>query len=122
MSKEIDQLIKMEEAILGVKTTKSTDLLQILKKVNNTKGGMIINLPWNGELHGEYKEYIQVIAVKVTKENLYFLNPIKSRKIKHSFAQEYGIENSEPDGTDRISIKDLVAIHKRNHIIGIIES
>lgn len=118
--------MSLSNAIFNKKYTEINDLKEILKTIAKSNDGIILRLPWKDEVNGVYSESIEVLAIKVTKEKLYFINPLKvNRKEltieKSKVTKKDKLHFQEQDGKDSISLVELFKLSKTNNITAIVE-
>jgi len=124
MSELIERTQKLIEGMSGVQTRISSDIKEILKAVAINPAGVPLEISWDAEdNNGDYQKSIVVTAVKVTKEKVYFINPIKVVsqpciiEEKHKKGPARRIEK---DGLESMELSYLLQLSKKSPIYGII--
>jgi hypothetical protein len=123
VSEVIEKAKQISDEMLGTTSRISSDLKEIIISIHRNKTGVIIELPWECEVNGKYEKSITVLATKVTKENIYFINPVKvslrpcyiKAEDKKGFPRRI-----EENGLESIAIIDLLKTSKSSPIYGII--
>lgn len=104
---------------LDIKTEQTSDIKKILKYISkNEDKNIIINLPFDNYINGEFYEYIPVIVQKITKEKLYF---VKTFKTTYFDITEEGATKSVSQ-EDSIDIKELIELSKKKPVIAFLEN
>lgn len=105
--------------VLDIKTEQTSDIRKILKYIaKNQDKNIIINLPFDNYINGEFYEYIPVVVQKLTKEKLYF---VKTFKTTYFDINEDGAKKSVSQ-EDSIDIKELIELSKKKPVIAFLEN
>ena len=113
----------MSDAVNGGSSKISSDLKEILKEAAIHKDGIIVELPFDAEINGEYMEAVTVVVTKVTRERVYFINPAKvsSTPVIITEKDKKGLPRRiETDGYESMEITELLKLSKKNPVLGII--
>jgi hypothetical protein len=118
MSNIINDVDKLLGA-LDIKTEKTYDIEKILNYLSkNQDKHIIINLPFDNYINGEFYEYLPVIVQRITKEKLYF---VKTFKTTYFEINKEGL-NKTVSQEDSIDIKDLIELSSKKPIIAFLEN
>ena len=123
MSKIIEQAKEVSDLVNVGKSHISSNLKELLIALTNNANGVIIELPWNCEIEGKFTPFITVLLVKLTKERVYFINPIKISELPCEIKAEdrKGFPRRiEKDGIESFLIVDLLKANRTKPISGII--
>lgn len=123
MSKTIEDAKAISDSFNNDTSHITSDLKEIIKSISKSTNGVIMEIPWNAEADGKYMDFITVLAVKATKERLYFINPVKVSlkpcEIKES--DKKGIPRRvEKDGLESVLLVDIIKYYRMNKISAVI--
>jgi hypothetical protein len=123
MSILIEEVKKTNDLLNGGNSRISSNLKEIIIFLSKNKKGVFLELPWNTEVNGKYSDSLIVLAYKVTKENLYYVNPDEKAASPHAITEE---DKKGPprqiyrNGIETIKMEDLVRLKKIRPIYGLI--
>ncbi len=123
MSKVIELAKFASDAINGSESFITDDLKTIFKTINKNIDGVIIELPWDIDVNGEYQKSITIVATKVDQERIYFINPVKvsdTPTIITENDQKGPPRIIEVNGYESMLISDLEKISKVTPVLGLI--
>ncbi|MBC7472864.1 MAG: hypothetical protein H7263_01135 [Candidatus Sericytochromatia bacterium] len=116
MPELIENAKLISEAAYNKKSTISDDIKEIIRYAAlHPKEGIVVEIPWEAKVNNlNYMKSIVVVITKVTKQKVYYENPVK-------ISEEPKIPRIiENDGTESILLVDLLKIANIRPIYGII--
>jgi hypothetical protein len=123
MSKLIEEAKRIEDFVSDNETVITDDVKKILKQVAVSKEGVVVEIPWDAEVNGEYMESVTVVITKVTKERVYFLNPVKvtNKACKVTEKNKKGPPRIiHEDRMESMLLTDFFQMSKKTPVLGIV--
>jgi len=123
MSKLIEEAKKISDFLSGEITVLSADPKRILKEAATRKDGVVIEIPLDATINGQYQKRITVVITKVTKERVYFANPVKVAKKPCKITEEDKKGPPRIIGEDHLEsmlLSDFFKMCKNDIVIGIV--
>ena len=118
-----EEVKKTTDLLYGGSSRITSNLKEIIIFLKGNKKGMFIELPWNIDINGKYAESLIVLAFKVTREQIYYVNP--DEKYSNPFTVKEEDNNGPPrqvykNGIETIKVEDLLKLKKIRPIYGLI--
>ncbi len=123
---DLIKIMNTSDFLNGTNSRITTSLDEILSEINKNKN-IIIELPWQSDISGQYLEKIQINTLKIENNRIYFINPIKLKvplfpyEIKEIHKKGFPRILYE-DKTESISIDFLKKLETENNLRGIISN
>lgn len=123
MSKLIEEAKKISDFVTNSKSELTADPKRILKEAAIRKDGVVVEIPWDTTVDGDYQKTITVVITKVTKEKVYFMNPVKVSDKPCKITETDKLGPPREIGKDKVesmSIADFFKMAKTDIVIGIV--